>query len=65
MSSPMRPLVKVGHRPHPLDRKRYGQPHVALYYANRSLFTKPGLYAWLWRRHVRVLPLPRRERNRR
>lgn len=59
-SSPMRRLVSIGHRPHAIDTKRYGQPRVALYYANRSRFVSPGLYLWVGR-HVRVLPLPKRK----
>lgn len=36
-----------------------------LYYANRRWFTHPGLHLWTGKRHVRILPSPRRRRRRR
>lgn len=44
--SPMKCLVRFGHKPHNIDRKKYGQPIVALYWANRTVFSEPGLYLW-------------------
>lgn len=34
-----------------------------LYYANRERFRYPGLHLWAFRRHWRILPLPRRKRR--
>lgn len=59
-SSPMKPLIKFGRKPHPIDRRKYGQPRVALFYANRDHFAEPGLVLWTGARNIRVLPLPRR-----
>jgi hypothetical protein len=60
-ASPMKRLAAVGHKPHPLDRKKYGQPYFALYWASpRHRFTAPGLYVWTGKRNVRVIPMPRR-----
>lgn len=58
-SAPMRTLVELGHRPHSIDRKKYGQPRVALYYARRRRFTHPGLYLWAFSRHWRLFPTAR------
>lgn len=40
---------------------------VQVFYANRTVFTKPGVHVWLGPRfgHLRVLPLPRRRAKRR
>lgn len=62
-SAPMRRLLAIGHRPHSIDRRKYGQPYVALYWANRRDFTHPGLHAWLWSRNVRLVPVRPRMRE--
>lgn len=56
MSSPMRPLVQIGHREHPIDRKRYGAPYLALYWAGHR-HTHRGLWLWTGRRNLRVLAM--------
>lgn len=61
MSSPMRPLMKLGHRPHPIDTKRYGQPRLALYWAGRH-FTRPGLWIWTGKHNRRIVPTLRKHR---
>lgn len=53
--SPMRPM-----RPMTPVTTRRSRPQI--YYANRSWFVKPGVYFWTGKRHLRVLPLPRRPR---
>lgn len=60
-STPMRTLWSFGHKPHPVDTKRYGQPRLAFYWASPSeRFTYPGVHVWCFGRHWRVLPLRRR-----
>lgn len=61
-SAPMKTLIKIGHRPHSIDRKKYGQPYVSVSYANRKIFSHPGLYVWIVKKQFRVLPLPKRGR---
>lgn len=63
MSSPMQPLVKIGHRPHLIDRKKYGQPRLAVYWADRSHFVKPGVWLWVFGRNVRILAVRRKEQT--
>lgn len=58
----MQPLVKIGHRPHAVNRRKYGQPYVALYWANRKVFSYPGLHLWMWKRNFRILPIPKARR---
>lgn len=58
MSSPMKPLIQIGHRPHAIDRTRYGQPRIALYWAGAQ-FVYRGLVLWTGRRNVRLLALNR------
>ena len=59
----MRPILRLGHRPHPIDRKKYGQPRFALYWASpHEPFLYPGLHAWTGKRNVRVIPMPKRAR---
>lgn len=58
-SAQMRLLLAIGHQPHKIDRKRYGQPWVALYWASRGNFQQPGLHLWVRNRQYRVIPLPR------
>ena len=60
VGQPMTLLVRFGRKPHPVDRKKYGAPRVALFWAERGTFTAPGLHLWTGSRHVRILPLPRR-----
>lgn len=55
----MRPLVRLGHRPHTIDRRRYGAPYFGLYWAGQR-FTKPGLYLVMIQRQWRLLPGHRR-----
>lgn len=55
----MEPIFKLGHRPHPIDTKRYGQPRLAVYWAKRGVFERPGLWIWTGRRNRRILPVPR------
>lgn len=46
MSSPMKPVgPKCGLR---------------FFWADRKVFTKPGLYVWLFKRNLRIWPLPKR-----
>lgn len=70
-SSPMLELWKSRWRmPHAMDKKygrkgndRYGQPRIALYFAEPGRFEKPGVYIWvgltkrngLLRRNYRIL----------
>lgn len=56
---PMRTLLRVGHQPHPIDRKKYGQPRFALYWANPVGFVHPGLHVWTGSRNHWVFPLPK------
>lgn len=61
--SPMTRLFAVGHAPHPIDRKRYGNPRLALFWASpRARFQRPGLYLWIGygvARQPRILALPK------
>lgn len=56
MSSPMQPLMRFGHRPHVIDRRRYGTPYFGLYWAGRR-FAKPGLYLLALQRQWRLVPV--------
>ena len=49
-STPMFRIFSIG--------KNMSMPKFGLYWARRGVFTKPGLVAWVFRRHVRLLPLP-------
>jgi hypothetical protein len=67
-SSPMRPLFRL-----PIARTRTvvnvdgrkiklptKTPVISGYWAARDRFSKPGLVLWVWSRHFRVLPLPKK-----
>jgi hypothetical protein len=58
----MKTLVRLGHKPHKIDTKKYGQPKLALYWADRRTFSCPGLYLWDGKTNRRILRLPRRSR---
>lgn len=60
-SSPMHLIARVGRKPHPVNTRKYGQPRLALYYANRRTFSYPGVHLWTGKRNLRIVPLPRRE----
>lgn len=62
-SSPMRLLARFGHKPHPIDTAKYGQPRVAVYWAARDRFTKPGVHVWAFSKHWRVFPLRRKRHH--
>ena len=58
-SAEMKCLVRLGHKPHKIDTKKYGQPKVALYWADRKRFLEPGLYLWNCKKQVRIVPVSR------
>lgn len=58
----MRVLLAIGHRPHNINRKKYGAPYVAVYFANRRVFTRPGIYVSVMDKQARIIPLPKVKR---
>jgi hypothetical protein len=62
-SAQMTKIVAAGHQPHAIDTKKYGAPKVALYWANRKTFSYPGVYLWIFKKQIRMIPLPKKRRN--
>lgn len=44
-----------------LMKRLFGVGRFVLYYARPGVFLHPGFHLWTGSRHVRVLPLPRRQ----
>lgn len=51
----MKLLVRIGRKPHAIDRNKYGVARLALFWADWR-FVQPGLYLWTGTRNLRRNP---------